>query len=91
MFEAARIRPDLFLDFKYQQPLPKKARPNDGIPQLFNINRPNDTVPIPSTLFMAIQWYMAGLCQFFDVDDTQDARAAAFNQKFMGALMTLAT
>jgi hypothetical protein len=90
MYEIARVRPDVFLDSKWVRPLPPRAAPSDNIPKIFSVNNLNDWVPIPSTLFMAVKWYMAGLLQFYDVDDTQDARAAAFNQKFQGALMTLA-
>jgi len=91
MFEISRVRPDIFIDFKFQQPLPRYAPITDNIPQIFSSIRQNETVPIPSQLSMSVKWYISGLMQFYDVDDTQDARAAAFNQKFQGALMTLAT
>jgi len=89
MFELSRIRPDIFLTNKYKIPLACCGPLMDMIPQLFNATRPNITVPIPSSLFMAVNWYMAGLIQFYDVDDTQDVRAQSFSQKFQGAVMGL--
>lgn len=93
--EIARIRPDIFLDYKYQQPMPKQGPYNDGIPGSYMIDGSGNAiltpiVPIPQTYFMPVCWYIAGLLQFYDVDDTQDVRAQSFHQKFIGAMMTTA-
>ena len=86
MFEMSRIRPDMFLDFKYQQPL-RRGDTSDGIPQWFVSTRQQQVVPIPSKYRMPVQWYMEGWLQFADVTDTTDQRAQAFLQKFQMQLM----
>lgn len=88
--EISRVRPDIFLDTKYQQPLPRRGPLNDLVPGIFVSTRTTDVVAIPRTYYQPTLWYMEGLLQFYDVDDTQDIRAQSFHQKFLGALMTLA-
>jgi hypothetical protein len=87
--EISRLRPDLFLEYKYQHPLPRKSYPDDLVPGLFTSTRTTDVVPIPRTYYQPTIWYMAGLLQAWDVDDTQDVRAQMFSQKFVGALTSL--
>lgn len=89
MGEISRIRPDIFIDLKYQTPI-FKGPLNDGVPGLFKTNYMSNSVPVPSSLFMPICWYMSAYCQFTDTDDTQDVRAQSFNQKFVGSLLSLA-
>ena len=86
--EAARIRPDLFLDLKYQNRL-NKGDIDDGMPALLLAND-STLVPIPAKYYQPAIWYIAGYLQFFDVADTQDARATAFIQKYHAALNTVA-
>jgi hypothetical protein len=88
--EISRIRPDIFLEYKYQFPLPHRSARNDMTPGLFLSTRTMDVVPIPRTYFQPSLWYIEGLLQLFDVDDTQDVRAQAFFQKFLGTLMSAA-
>ena len=88
MFEISRIRPDILLDLKYQQPL-KKGDIGEGAPNMFVSTRLNDAVPIPAKYRQPVQWYMEGLLQLTDVTDTQDQRAQAFLAKFQQQLMTL--
>jgi hypothetical protein len=88
MFEISRIRPDIFLDLKYQQPL-KKGDTNEGAPNMFMSTRLTDAVPIPAKYRLPIQWYMEGVLQLTDVTDTQDQRAQAFIAKFQTQLMSL--
>jgi hypothetical protein len=88
MYEISRIRPDIFLDLKYQRPL-RKGDISDGIPNIFVSTRTTDMVPIPSKYRLPVQWYMEGLLQLTDVTDTQDQRAQAFLAKFQQQLMTL--
>ena len=98
--EMQRIRPDIFLDLKYQRPL-RKGDTDDGLPQTYSTadlsTNPDGTynqdkgtmVPVPSKYAAALDWYMAGAAQFMDVTDTQDARAQGFMQKFQTHLTTL--
>jgi hypothetical protein len=86
MFEISRVRPDIFLDLKYQRPL-RKGDINDGIPSWFSSASPNDIVPIPSKYIMPVRWYMEGWLQTTDVTDTTDQRAQAFITKFQMQLM----
>ena len=88
MFEISRIRPDMFLDLKYQQPI-RKGDINAGIPALFVSTTQTDTVPIPSKYRQPVQWYMEGLLQLLDVTDTQDQRAQAFLAKFQQQLLSV--
>ena len=86
LLEASRIRPDIFLDLKYQQPF-KQGDLGDGVPSAFM--RLTDVVPIPAKYTMPIEWYAYGMVQLYDVTDTQDQRAQAFLSKFQQQLMTL--
>jgi hypothetical protein len=89
--EVSRIRPDIFLDLKYQQPL-RKGDIDDGVPSLPTVTATtsmNTMVPIPVKYYQPIVWYMNGYMQLFDVTDTQDQRAQAFLTKFHAHLMTL--
>lgn len=88
MFEISRIRPDIFLDLKYQQKL-RKGDIGEGIPNVFVSTRTTDMVPIPSKYRLPVQWYMEGLLQLTDVTDTQDQRAQAFLAKFQQQMMSL--
>jgi hypothetical protein len=89
--EMMRLRPDIFLDLKYQQPLQKgdlgKGSENAGFTDDSTLNM---VMPIPAVYMQPLVWYAAGAAQFLDVTDTQDQRAAAFMQKATAALLTVA-
>lgn len=103
--DAQRLRPDFFLDLKYQRPL-VPGDIDDGFPNTFYtlndlvyLNPPTDTivdptkgtyVPIPSKFNDTFVWYMCGHLQLYDVNDTQDQRAQAFLQKFQMELLSVA-
>jgi hypothetical protein len=92
--ETQRIRPDIFLDLKYQQ----KIKPNDlddGFISTYYstsdividgngnyIPSEGALVPIPSAYNDPIIWYMGAHLQFLDTDDTEDQRGVAFLTKF---------
>jgi hypothetical protein len=97
--ELTRIRPDMYLDLKYQHPL-VKGDIDDGEPGYYALSDivangdgtygPGGTlVPVPSKYTQAIDWFIAGWVQFLDVTDTQDQRAQGFLQKFQTHLTTL--
>jgi hypothetical protein len=98
--EMSRIRPDIFLDLKYSRSL-RKGDTGDGVPIGYttadlstnadgSYNPTQGTpIPVPSKYASALDWYMAGAAQFFDVTDTQDARAQGFLQKFQTHLTSL--
>jgi hypothetical protein len=97
--EMGRIRPDIFLDLKYQQPL-GKGDTDDGLPPGYIptdvATNPDGTytnggtlVPVPGKYASALDWFINGWAQFLDVTDTQDARAQAFIAKFQSHLTTL--
>jgi hypothetical protein len=88
--EISRVRPDIFLEYKYQFPLPGRSVRNNMTPGLFLSTRQTDVVPIPRTYYQPALWYIEGMLQLYDVDDTQDVRAQAFFQKFLGTLMSAA-
>ena len=96
--EMGRIRPDIFLDLKYQSPL-RKGDTGDGIPAPYSTNdivaNPDGTytskvlVPVPTKYAHAINWFIGGWLQFYDVTDTQDQRAQGFLAKFQSHLTTI--
>src|SRR5580692_3257650 len=98
--ELSRLRPDVFLDLKYQSPL-VRGDIGDGIPAQYSIadigfdtagdyvEGKGTFVPIPSKYIGAVEWFMPGWLQFFDVTDTQDQRASGFMAKFQAHVITL--
>lgn len=105
LFDVQRIRPDIFLDLKYQQPL-VRGDIGDGSPdEFYSLTDvvyqvpPNNYlvdptqgtyIAIPSKFSEPIVWYMAGQLQLFDVNDTTDQRAQAFMTKFQQELLSVA-
>jgi hypothetical protein len=88
--EFTRLRPDIFLDPKYQQPLRKGdlGKGSEGVG--FSGPTSNLIIPVPESYIQALLLYANGLAQFLDVADTQDQRAAAFLQKAQTILLTVA-
>jgi hypothetical protein len=70
---AKLLRPDLFIG---QATIPAYDLPLDGTP-----------VPMDTMYRMALVYYMVGYCQLRDEEDTQDARAAGFMNKFTAMLL----
>lgn len=100
MDELGRMRPDMFLDLKYQQPL-RRGDTDDGVPGpyslrdivvnsdgTYNIAR-GTMVPVPGKYRSAVDWFVSGWLQMLDVADMQDQRAQAFMMKFQQHLITL--
>jgi hypothetical protein len=98
--EMGRVRPDIFLDLKYQRPL-RKGDTDDGNPPQYSVTDvatnsdgsyilgKGTLVPVPSKYMSALDWFVNGWSQFLDVTDTQDARAQGFMAKFQSHLTTL--
>jgi hypothetical protein len=90
--EITRVRPDIFLDLKYQAPLQKgdTGFGYEGV-QFSPPGTPQENIliPIPPLYTQAVIWCAAGMAQFLDVTDTQDQRASGFLQKFSAHLLTL--
>jgi hypothetical protein len=98
--EMGRVRPDIFLDLKYQQPV-LRGDTDDGSPPAystadiaFNVDGSYNSlsgtlVPVPAKYVMPLNWWMAGWPQFFDVTDSQDQRAQGFVAKFQSHLTTI--
>ena len=88
--EMGRIRPDIFLDLKYMQPL-RKGDLNEGMPALYTAAdiAVATAVPVPAKYTTAVSWFVNGWLQLYDVADTTDARGQAFMTKFQTQLMTL--
>ena len=85
--EMSRVRPDLFLDLKYQRPL-RKGDTDEGMPIPY-VAVDASLVPVPSKYMSALDWFITGWSQFLDVTDAQDQRAQGFMQKFQTHLTTL--
>lgn len=75
VFEARRIRPDLFL------------KRFDSLPS-FNPAAMGDEVKIDPQYRVAFLYYVVGHAQLRDEEDTQDARAVGFLNKFAAQLAT---
>jgi hypothetical protein len=98
LVEMGRLRPDMFLDLKYQSPL-RKGDIDDGFPPAYSLTdivaNPDGSysstamVPVPAKYAHAVNWFVSGWLQFLDVTDTQDQRAQGFIQKFQMHLTTL--
>lgn len=89
LMETERIRPDLFLDMKYQQPV-RPGDTDDWSPPLYLISMNySKIVPVPGKFFLNMIWYMIGYLQLYDVADTQDQRAQAFMAKYQQHMMTV--
>jgi hypothetical protein len=73
VFEARRIRPDLFL--KTFSSLPS-----------YDTSGMSDEVDIDQMYRMSVVYYMTGLAQLRDQEDTQDQRATIFLNKFISQL-----
>lgn len=98
--EMGRIRPDIFLDLKYQNRL-IKGDIGEGLPGPYTIAdiavgddgsydiTEGTQVPVPSKYVSPVNWYVAGWLQLYDVADTTDARAQAMLAKFQQQLMSL--
>jgi hypothetical protein len=98
--EMGRIRPDIFLDLKYQRPL-RKGDTDEGNPPFYSTadvaTNPDGSyilgkgtlVPVPGKYMSTLDWFINGWSQFLDVADTQDARAQGFIAKFQSHLTTL--
>lgn len=89
MGEISRIRPDIFLDLKYQNTL-GNGDIRDGVPQLYLATAQTETVAVPSNYYMAVIWHMTGFLQLYDVSDTQDTRGAAFIERAKTMFLSLA-
>lgn len=72
--EAYRIRPDIFI-----------RAPE---PQLVGQNVDTTEVPCPRGYQMTFVYYMCGWVTLSDQEDTQDARAGVFLNKFVSQLTT---
>lgn len=96
MAELSRIRPDIFLDLKYQNPL-LQGDIRDGTPQLYQAVAsgqslgPAEVVAIPSAYYMPVIWHMVGFLQLYDVTDTQDQRGAGFMERAKNMFTTITT
>ena len=88
--EMGRIRPDIFIDLKYQRPL-RKGDINEGVPTPFTVDdiTAATLVPVPSKVLTPLQWYINGWLQLTDNNDTTDQRAQAFLVKFNTELLGL--
>ena len=99
MEETQRIRPDIFLDLKYQQKVQAGDLDDGFILGYYTISdiafdtnnnyvsSSGTLVPIPSRYTDPIVFYMGGHLQLFDVEDTQDQRAVAFMAKFQQRML----
>ncbi len=74
MLEVRRVRPDLLLGYK-------KA------PSYSSVG--NDIVAVDEQYRMSLVYYMIGHVHLRDEEDTQDARATVFMNKFVSQMLTI--
>ena len=78
MLEARRLRPDLFIGR------------SDDLPD-FGATSDSTAVDIDAMYRMALLYYICGQAQLRDEEDTQDARATIFLNKFVAQMLTIAS
>jgi hypothetical protein len=89
--EAARLRPDLALDAKYQGSLPRRqAAPTNDAPT-FTTADMSVSAQVPQPYRQPFLYFMVGQAQLRDTEDTQDGRASAFLSKFVTQLLSIAS
>lgn len=79
LLEARRLRPDLFIETATEIP----SYETDGTDD-------NTAVAIDQQYRMGLLYYMVGMINLRDEEDTQDARAAALMNKFTTQLLAIA-
>jgi len=89
MNEIARLRPDLFADMKYQTRMNPNAVITDNIPPTYTTANVGSVVPIPPQYKQAVVFYIAGLSQLLDTEDTTDVRATGFMTLFKASMTSL--
>ena len=77
IMEARRVRPDLLLDyFGYDVPE-------------FSASNLAEEVPVDQMYRSALVYYITGMAQLRDSEDTPDARATVFLNKFLAQLQVV--
>jgi hypothetical protein len=87
LFDALRIRPDLFVVGAYTGPLDGDLS-LDPEPVTYSLKGAASKAGIPRQYRMAFLNYIVGQAQMRDTEDTQDTRAVGFKQMFASSLMT---
>lgn len=77
MGDLFRLRPDLFLEMGFQIPV-------------FSVNSLNDPLGVEVQYHSPLIFYVVGLTQARDDEQTQDARAGVFLQTFTKQILTAA-
>ena len=77
IFEARRVRPDLFLSYRGKNPYP-------------TFTALTDAVPFEDVYRVALTYYMVGKATLRDEEDTDDKRGLGMVQKFTAQLISLA-
>lgn len=76
MIDLYRMRPDIFMDLKFVIPV-------------YNVSSPDAVIGIEMQYISPLIFYVVGLVQARDDEQTQDSRASAFLQTFKGAVLTV--
>lgn len=77
ILEARRLRPDLLKGY-FRTSLPD-----------FSVSNLNASVPVDPQYRVAFVYYICGHAQLRDDENTQDARSAAFLNKFVAQMTTI--
>ena len=78
IYEARRLRPDLFLGYRGKNPYPQ-----------FEETKMSDPVPFEDMYRPALVYYIVGKCTLRDEEDTDDKRGLGMVQKFTAQLISL--
>jgi hypothetical protein len=78
IYEARRIRPDLFLQYRGKNPYPGFTETDMHVP-----------VPFEDVYRPALVYYIVGKCTLRDEEDTDDKRGLGMIQKFTAQLISL--
>ena len=80
ILEACRLRPDIAMAMGWNF---------TGDPPQFSAGNESAPVPIPAPYKQAFIYYICGTAQLRDEENTQDARATVFLNKFISQLLTV--
>lgn len=90
-YEIARIRPDILIGLEISQRTTSQVDTGDADVSNYSSAYMTDVVGLPVQYRVAALYFICGNAQLRDTEDVQDARAAAFINRFTQQLLTVAS
>ena len=89
LYEATRLRPDIFLDAIYTGVVPASSALSAPNPTMYSSLSEAVATNIPPPYRLAFTYYIVGNAQLRDSEEVQDARASQFLNKFTMQLLDI--